>query len=193
MARLLARPSFGVLFNNGAIPYQVDMYVLKPGVKKDPVRRWALPDRIFFGHGACAILAGVFLQRQPYRGFYAERIVPGDGFAGNHIYVTDGTIAFDCHSYSLRSNLLEYFTNGWSNTYETDWTCRIENVKFDLLSTTDLNNRKMLGPDQYLGDPMARAAKFIGRIDHSTSVERAKRSSACNTKRPPYQSVRGPF
>jgi hypothetical protein len=169
------------------------MYVLKPGVKKDPVRRWALPDRIFFGHGACAILAGVFLQRQPYRGFYAERIIPGDGFAGNHIYATDGTIAFDYHSYSLRSNLLEHFTNGWSNRYESGWTCRIENVNFDLLSTADLNNRKMLSPDQYLGDPVGRAAKFIGRIDHSISVERAKRSSACNTKGPRTSRCEGLF
>lgn len=32
------------------------MYTLKPGIKKDPVRRWALPDRIFFGNGTCAIL-----------------------------------------------------------------------------------------------------------------------------------------
>jgi hypothetical protein len=148
------------------------MYVLKPGVKKDPVRRWPLPDRIFFAHGACAILAGVFLQHQPNRGFYAERILPGNGFAGNHIYVTDGTIAFDYHSYSLRSNLLEHFTNAWSNRYETGWTCRIENVKFDLLSTADLNNRKMLSPDQYLRDPIARASAFVDLIDHEKSIAR---------------------
>ena len=39
------------------------MYVLKPGLK---TKTWlgigALPDRIFFGHGACHILAGVFLE-----------------------------------------------------------------------------------------------------------------------------------
>jgi hypothetical protein len=45
------------------------MYILKPGIKRDPERRWALPDRIFFGHGACHILAGVYLENPPLRGF----------------------------------------------------------------------------------------------------------------------------
>ncbi len=39
------------------------MYVLKRGIKKDPERRWALPDRIFFGYGACHILAGTSQER----------------------------------------------------------------------------------------------------------------------------------
>lgn len=153
------------------------MYVLKTGIKRDPVRRWALPDRVFFGHGACAILAGAYLQRPPFGGFHAERIIPGDGFPGNHIYITDGIIAFDYHSYSLRLNLLRHFTYGWSNTFETGWTCRIERVDFDLLSTADLNQRKMLGPDQYLEDPISRAAAFIDRIDHARSIAQAKSSS----------------
>ena len=76
------------------------MYVLKHGIKKNPEKRWALPDRIFFGHGACAILAGTFLEHPPLEGFYGERIIPGEGFSGNHIYVTNGVIAFDYHGYS---------------------------------------------------------------------------------------------
>lgn len=31
--------------------------MLKPGIKTDPLRLWGLPDRIFFGHGACQFLA----------------------------------------------------------------------------------------------------------------------------------------
>jgi hypothetical protein len=76
------------------------MYVLKPGIKADPHRRWSLPDRVFFGHGACHILAGVFLDRPPLPYFYAERVIPAEGFAGNHVYVTNGIIAFDYHGYS---------------------------------------------------------------------------------------------
>ncbi|SPJ30776.1 hypothetical protein [Falsiruegeria mediterranea] len=64
-----------------------------------------------FGNGACHILAGVYLQAPPLPGFHAERIIPGDGFAGNHIYVTDGTVAFDYHGYTLRNRLLRYYTN----------------------------------------------------------------------------------
>lgn len=142
------------------------MYILGSGIRKDPARRWALPDRIFFGYGACAILAGVFLLRPDSRDFHAERIIPGDGFAGNHIYVTDGIVAFDFHGYSLRFSLLRHFTSGWSNSYNTGWTCRVERVEFNLLNTAGLNQHKMLGPDQYLKDPIGRAAAFVDRIDH---------------------------
>lgn len=150
------------------------MYTLKPGVKKDPIRRWALPDRIFFGNGACAILAGVYLRDPPLPGFYAERIVPGEGFAGNHIFVTDGLLAFDHHGYSLRYRLLAYHTAGWARRYEEGWNCHLEKVAFDLLSTRDLNDNRMLGPDQYLDDPIKRAKAYLDRIDHVDASRRAR-------------------
>lgn len=86
------------------------MYVLKHGIKRNPEKRWALPDRIFFGHGACAILAGTFLEHPPLEGFYGERIIPAENFSGNHIYVTNGMIAFDYHGYCARercSNIMK--------------------------------------------------------------------------------------
>jgi hypothetical protein len=150
------------------------MYRLKPGIKKDPIRRWALPDRIFFGNGACAILAGVFLRDNPLPGFYAERIIPGEGFAGNHIYVTDGVVAFDHHGYSLRKRLLLHHTVGWANHSPQGWNCLLEGVNFDLLDTRDLNNNKMLGPDQYLHDPIARAQRFLDRVDHLGASAQAR-------------------
>lgn len=157
------------------------MYRLKPGIKKDPVRRWALPDRVFFGNGACAILAGVFLRQPPLPGFYAERIIPTEGFAGNHIYVTDGLIAFDNHGYSLRQRLLLYHTLGWSNRYPEGWACSLELVSFDLLDTCDLNDNKMLGPDQYLHDPIIRARKYLAKIDHIEASARARAKLSQNS------------
>jgi hypothetical protein len=148
------------------------MYVLKPGIKKDPQRRWALPDRIFFGHGACHILAGVFLERPPLAGFYAERVIPGEGFWGNHIYVTNGVIAFDYHGYSGRDRLLEHHRRGWSRRHD-GWGCTIEAVDFRLLETAELNERKMLGPDQYLHDAIPRARRFIERVNHAQAAARA--------------------
>lgn len=38
---------------------------------------------------------------------------------------------------------------------------RLEKVDFDFLDTDDLNERKMRGPGRYLGDPIARAYRFI--------------------------------
>jgi hypothetical protein len=148
------------------------MYILKHGIKKDPVRRWALPDRIFFGYGACHILAGVYLRNPPFGGFYAERIIPAEGFVGGHAWVTDGTIAFDYHGYSSRANLLAHHSRGWSER-SLGWHCDLEIVDFDLLDTAELNKRKMLGPDQYLHDAVPRARKFIDRIDHAAGRVRA--------------------
>jgi hypothetical protein len=152
------------------------MYKLKPGTKRDPQRRWLLPDRIFFGHGACHILAGVYLTDPPLAGFYAERIIPGDGFSGNHVYMTNGVIAFDFHGYSSRQRLLRHHTIGWAGQYEEGWSCALERVHFDLLCTSDLNSRKMLGLEQYYGDPILRAKAFINQIDHTRASAKAERT-----------------
>lgn len=151
------------------------MYWLSGYKKRDPYLRWALPDRIFFGRGACHILAGAYLISPPLKGFQAERIVPAEGHAGNHIYVTDGVIAFDFHGYSVRERLLTQHVRGWSLRYP-GWSCGIEPVEFDLLNTAELNTRKMLGPDQYLHDALPRARRFIARIDHPAAASRARRS-----------------
>lgn len=146
------------------------MYRLKPGIKRDPRRRWLLPDRIFFGHGACHILAGVYLDDPPLAGFYAERIIPGDGFAGNHIYVTNGLIAFDFHGYCSRIRLLRHHTIRWAGHYAEGWNCALERVDFDLLCASDLTRRKMLGPAEYYGDPVSRAKAFLNRINHTEAA-----------------------
>lgn len=141
------------------------MYQLKPGIKSNPQRRWNLPDRIFFGHGACHILAGVFLEIMHLPDFYGEQIIPGEGFSGNHIYVTNGSIAFDYHGYSARERLIDHHMRGWSDRYH-GWNAQIYQVDFPLLDTAALNARKMRGPDQYLHDPVERAKRFISRVDH---------------------------
>jgi hypothetical protein len=151
------------------------MYVLKPGIKKNPEKRWALPDRIFFGHGACAILAGAFLKHPPLAGFYGERILPAEGFSGNHIYVTNGVIAFDYHGYSSRARLLKHHERSWAS-HSPGWHSTLETVDFDLLDTAELNQRKTLGPDQYLHDPVPRALGFITRIDHAKGAAKALRT-----------------
>jgi hypothetical protein len=150
------------------------MYRLKPGIKLDHIRRWALPDRVFFGHGACHILAAVYLGEAPLPGFHAERIIPHDGVPGGHMYVTDGLLAFDYHGYSLLRNLLAHHGRCWATDYP-GWACDIEPVDFPLLGANALNARKMLGPDQYLHDAIPRARAFIGRVNHALAAERAGR------------------
>lgn len=150
----------------------IALYILKAGIKNDPYRRWALPDRIFFGHGACHILAGVYLDHPPLPGFYAEQIVPEKGM-GNHVYVTDGIIAFDYHGYSVRDRLLAHHNRVWSTQYE-GWRYEIKRVDFCLFSTSELNIRNMRGPDQYLHDAVPRARAYIAQIDHHQAYKRAR-------------------
>ena len=148
------------------------MYWLKPGIKRNPVRRWALPDRIFFGRGACQILAGVYLETPPIAGFRAERIVPHGGHAGSHVFVSDGMVTFDFHGYALRGRLLAQHWRGWRRRYP-DWDAAVEPIDFPLLDTAALNARKMLGPGQFHGDAVARARAFLAAIDHPAAYRRA--------------------
>lgn len=114
---------------------------------------------------------------QPLPGFYAERIIPGEGFWGSHVYGTNGTIAFDYHGYSARHRLLDHHMQGWSGRYQ-GWNAVVEKVDFPLLDSTALNARKMTGPDQYIHDPLPRAERFIARVDHAKAARKAERIAA---------------
>jgi hypothetical protein len=136
------------------------MYWPIPGLKSHPERRWKQPDRIFFGFGACHVLAGVFLAETDLEGFYGEWIVPAEGFAGNHMYATDGRISFDFHGYALRERLLTRYWRGYRRRFP-GWSAQVRKIDFPLLDTCELNRRKHLGPDQFFADPIPRARLFI--------------------------------
>jgi len=141
------------------------MYFPPKGIKQDALRRWKQFDRAFFGHGACHILAGVFLARPENAAFKAYWIQPLNGLSGYHIYVSDGKIVFDYHGYSLENQLLVHYTRGWQEKHP-EWCCDVELVNFDLLDKGQLNDRKMIGPTQYYRDPLPRAHEFINRFQN---------------------------
>ena len=139
------------------------MYHLKDGIKRNPEKRWNLTDRVFFGHGACHILAGVYLQSSTLSELYAVWIKPFEEFNGNHIFITDGKITFDYHGYSEYKKLISHHRKGWSKVYP-NLDCSYLIVDFNLLDTVSLNERKMRGIDQYLHNPVNRALMFINRF-----------------------------
>lgn len=149
------------------------MYILPSWKKEDPVVRWNLPDRIFFGHGACHILAGVFLQEDINPCFTPLWIKP-DKHPGMHVFVSDGEIAFDYHGYSVLDRLQKHHQKVWRHQY-SDWAAKLVPVDFDLLAVSELNQRNMRGPDQYFGDPIQRARRFIHRTNHQAAEEQARR------------------
>lgn len=67
---------------------------------------WQRPDLNFFAAGACHVLAFAFLEAYPRSGFRPRWIRPAPGCGGTHMYVTDGTLAFDAQGYVPEAELL---------------------------------------------------------------------------------------
>lgn len=99
-------------------------------------------------------------------------MTPNDGFPGSHIFVSDGKITFDYHGYTVLERLLRHHEKVWASLYD-GWTSQAVNVDFPLLDTAALNARKMLGPDQYYGDALERARRYIDDIDHDRLQNKA--------------------
>jgi hypothetical protein len=140
------------------------MYVLKPGVKKDPVRRWALPDRVFFACGACQVLAYAWIERHPqYRAIWLK---PAKGYTGNHIVAVRGEEAFDYHGPSHWSRLLAH-TRRKADRWWPGWNAELVELPRDVL-ISEARSRQYDGlwlrePGQFLADALPRARRFVAR------------------------------
>ena len=75
---------------------------------QDPVKRWALPDRVFFACGACHILAHAFLEEHGRPEHEVVWIKPSTHRIGNHIVVATADWVFDFHGYSRRDSFLKH-------------------------------------------------------------------------------------
>ncbi len=145
------------------------MYVIDPAITKDPVRRWALPDRVFFACGACHILAYAFLQEFQDAGFQAVWIKPDHGFRGNHIVAVGGNMAFDYHGYSDWDRLVEH-TKIKARRWWPEWSAELIPLPADVL-ISEAKSRRYNGlwlrePGQFLHDALPRARRFLDRFDH---------------------------
>ena len=143
------------------------MYVLTPGVRQDPVRRWSLPDRVFFACGACHILAYAFLKAYPTSGFTPLWIKPADGFVGSHIVVVRNDMAFDYHGFSNWSRLLKH-TESKASRWWPGWSAQLIPLPMDVL-ISEPKSRAYDGlwlrePKQFLHDAMPRAERFLRRF-----------------------------
>lgn len=144
------------------------MYLAKPGTKRDPVKRWNQPDRVFFACGACHILAWAFLQKYPTAGFSPLWIKPADGFTGNHIFLTrDDGLAFDYHGYSRRDRLLAH-THEKANRWWPGWHAETVPLPPGVL-VSEARSRTYDGlwlrePGQFLHNALPRAEAYLARF-----------------------------
>ena len=143
------------------------MYLLRPGIKEDPVRRWNLPNRVFFAAGACHILAHAFLERFPSSGFAPVWVRPREGFTGNHVFVTDGDLAFDYHGYVPHDRLVAHFTKRARRVFP-EWAADLVPVTVNLANREEAKTIGMdiREPAQFLHDAMPRARRYLERFDH---------------------------
>lgn len=143
------------------------MFFPKINVKDDPVRRWQRPDRHFFANGACQVLAYAFLEIYPDLGIGARWIKPASGYVGNHIYVSDGVVAFDYHGLTTEDRLLALaFRRG--RRFFPGWDASLIDLPADVL-ISEKKSRTYEGlwlrqPDQFLHDAMPRARAFVNRF-----------------------------
>lgn len=157
--------------------------------KKDPVRRWALPERVFFACGACHILTHAFISTYPEHGYSAVWIRPKRGLSGNHIVSVRDDDAFDYHSHSNRERLLRHFRKR-ANQFWPDWDCDLVDLPMDVL-ISEHKSRSYEGlwlrePKQFHFDATPRALSFLRRFspprargsNQATEVTASSRASS---------------
>ncbi len=116
----------------------------------------------FFAAGACHILASAFLEAYPAAGFSPiglRRV--GQPYAG-HVYVSDGTRAFDHDGWNDEGELLVATRVAHS---ERDPHARIERLALtgDIEAFCAEHNSRL--PSEYAFDPWPRAHAYIARLD----------------------------
>lgn len=135
--------------------------------KSDPVKRWTLPDRVFFACGACHILAYAFLERYGTPSMKAIWIKPDAGFVGNHIFIEGGAWIFDYHGYSSRAVFLEH-TFKRARRHWPGWNYHLVELPGEVL-ISEQRSRQYDGlwlrePRQFLHDALLRARNFLMRF-----------------------------
>ena len=138
-----------------------------PGAKRDPIRQWALPDKVFFAAGACHILAYAFLDRYPQGGFEPFWIRPIAGHTGNHIILMRKDQVFDYHGFSE-------WPRYWAHTIRRarqwwpGWSADLVNISKEALVSrhcaSDYRGLWMKEPQEFLFDPLVRAQLYLQKF-----------------------------
>lgn len=158
------------------------MYQLRTkGGKRDPIKNWALPERVFFACGACHILAYAFLRAYHDSGFTPIWIRPAKGHVGNHIVVVRDRLAFDYHGYSDWPVLLAHIQRRAGQRWP-GWSAELIELPEDVL-VSESKSRLYDGlwlrePRQFLFDAMPRAQSYLKRF--SAPSEKSPLAGQCS-------------
>ena len=150
-----------------------------PGAKRDPIKQWALPDKVFFAAGACHILAYAFLERYPDSGFQPKWIRPSAGHTGNHIVLVRNGLVFDYHGFSEWPRYWAH-TIRRANQWWPGWSADIVSIRTQALVSRrharEYEGLWMKGPHESLSDPLVRACarRYLRRFPGPPFTARAE-------------------
>ncbi|MFX0578762.1 hypothetical protein [Nocardia nepalensis] len=141
------------------------MYIPCAVFRRTPLERadqdlaWHRDDQWFFAAGACHILAYAFLETHSHR-FTAKGLWPADAADPGHVYVSDGTRAFDHCGWTLERELLAV-----SRAVEpaANYQSRAIRMGLDELCARHWHRTRA----EFLHDPWPRAHAYIARLDSS--------------------------
>jgi hypothetical protein len=110
------------------------------------------------------VLAFAFLKRHRDLEFRARWIKPATGYTGNHIFVTDGDVAFDYHGLTTEDRLLS-FAFRRAKRFFPGWSATLVDLPADVL-ISEAKSREIGGlwlrePKQFLHDALPRPRAFL--------------------------------
>jgi hypothetical protein len=136
--------------------------------RKDPFLFWKRDDQPFFAAGACHILAEMFRQLHYGEDYRVIFIKPINGMPGTHVYISDGTWAFDHNGWTREQELLDTSRRAYTKRYP-GWDCERIVVTDDLETFSRQNNHRQ--PWQFAYLPWERAYKYIQQVPAAPPAE----------------------
>lgn len=141
--------------------------------KQDPVKRWNLPDEIFFAAGACHVLAYAFLQKYSKLGFRPVWIKPTSGHRGNHIFVTNGNVVFDYQGLTPYEKYIENLEVKMKSFFY-EWSYELielpEHVLISESESKQFDGLWLREPNQFLKNALPRAEQYLGNYSKEINL-----------------------
>jgi hypothetical protein len=137
------------------------LYARTPEERADQATSWARPDHAFFAAGACHVLAWSFLDAYPDAGFLAVGLRVVGHPNASHVYVSDGTWAFDHNGWTYEAELLAVTRADYA-THQPGAVLERLALGFDLAAFCAAHNSRL--PAQYAHDPRPRARSYLARF-----------------------------
>lgn len=131
---------------------------------------WQRPDLNFFAAGACQILAFAFLERHPHAGYRPRYICPAPGMHGTHVYVTNGTLAFDAQGYTTETALLNDHRRAYQH-YQPEWHADVLDIDTSLEAFCAASQHH--APRDFPPGVWARAHAYLAQFPSPEDAERS--------------------